>query len=290
MVEGAFISVVVVNYHEHEGNFQKWIEVLSEALDNGEAELILVHAGMPPHLPEGLLRRSVRTLRSEESFSPSRERGMGLTECRGRYIAFTEGHCAPDQQWWTQWRSFLADSQCNFAWGRVDRRGGSCADWAMTLIEYGRFGADIQSASPALCLVNGIFAASYLNQLDEHLRNDMDEYALGVQLRNTGGRMHFNSRAMVYDCQQGTLIKYCSHLYRHGRSHGRRSLVSLPPLRKVVRTILLPVIPAILLLRIGRMSLRTRRLFKFMWAFPALVPLAAAWVWGEWSGMVSRRR
>jgi hypothetical protein len=279
------LSVIIVNIRP--GNpVAAWAKSLEAALTTGEAELLLVvppEAALIHTLPSA---DRIKIVEVDRDMRTADQRDLGVRAAQGRYLALSEGHCVPDDQWWPAWKSHLTRGSSQFAWGPVDRRDGRAVDWAMTFFEYGKFLTDLETSSPALCLVNGVIRADLVARLGSEPALLWDEYALDCRLNNLSISREFCARAVVLDAQISGLFDYVRQLFGHGCSHGRIAYGKLSPMIKLFRLFAAPLIAVLLVARIGRVALKSRRGGRFLRALPYLAWMSLAWTLGEACGTV----
>jgi hypothetical protein len=142
---------------------------------------------------------------------------------------------------------------------------------------------------------NAVYRRECLDGLDRLWDRGFWEAEIHRALRARDERLSLAEGAAV-EFRGGTVLRsMVLQRLRHSRRYGAGRARELGTAGRLARVIASPVIPALLLARIGAaLSTRGRSLVPWWRAFPCLIPLLAAWTLGEAQGMgaglIHRRR
>ncbi|MEB3165820.1 MAG: hypothetical protein VKO65_04045 [Cyanobacteriota bacterium] len=172
--------------------------------------------------------------------------------------------------------------------GPVSRQSGGAADWALTLIEYGRY-FRVAPEGP-IADVPSINVAYDADHLDKALGPDATgfyEVEVHARLRTDGARMWRVPAAVMVDDNRRPLAEAVLAQFHHGRLYGgqRSTRRSIPS--RLLHLALTPAIPLVLLARIAPETWAAGRGSQLIRALPALALLLLAWAVGEATGTLA---
>lgn len=270
------------------------VTALVSALRGLRAEILVVHAagqsvaGTPEVASAG---PQIRVLTAAPGSVVPHLWGLGVRSARGRVVALTTTHIRVRPPWA---RAILASSgQSGAAGGPIDHpRGGSMLARAAYLLRYFAY---LPGARPAVVQeLPGENVAYRRDLLERHAAMFVDgfwEVDVHRRLRAEGHELGWTADATVDFVPSVSLLGMVRNRLVHGAHFGRYRVRELgwPWWRALAVT---PLVPAVLLLRIGRHAAAAtpRRLGTLVAALPALLVLLVAWAAGEAAGAWRGRR
>ncbi len=215
-------------------------------------------------------------------------RRAGVLEATADFVAIIEEHCVARNDWIaTILRCTRSDAA---AWGGpvshadYDRR----TDWAMYFTEYNVYMPPFERG-PAndICAVNCVYRRDVLLRHLPPPGGGFWEAGLNRSLAAAGERIVAEPEMVVYKTGPFSLGYYLRQRYLVSRAFAGDRRRTASPLFVLAYLILAPIVPPVLLWRIGRrVRAKKARFDRFLRALPVLVPVSIAYVWGEWVGLL----
>lgn len=240
------------------------------AREHPEARLLQTPAGERPSVPA--LRR------------------RGALEARGDVVAILEEHCVAPPHWLRSLRDAFADAPeeaTPVAVGGpiLDDDFDRVRDWVVYFSEYHNFLPPWPDGPREL--LNGANIAYPRSRLLAHealLATGYWEVVLHPLLAREG-EMRAVSQMGVHHTGPFDFGYYLEQRYLLSRVWGGTQRDAVSGARRLLYLLAAPLFPALLLARIAARAFRSgRRVPQFLRALPLLVPVAIAYVWGEWLG------
>ena len=256
-----------------------FFEPLLPHLRDGRLEVLVVSSEPPEDLPDG-----ARWIECATDDNVPRRRAAGLAEVEAPFVGITESFCVPGRDWvWGVLSTFSAVDVVAVG-GPVGRRAGAPAAWALTLIEYGRFMGDTPvGRTYALPPINVCYRTETLRSAigtsDAVFETDVD-----ASLRARGAMSWRSPSVRMWDESDRPLGWAVKAQWRHGRLFGGRRAAGEATGRRMLRVALAPLVPLVLLARIGRGSLAAGHGERLALTLPALMLLLLSWTGGEVTG------
>jgi hypothetical protein len=215
----------------------------------------------------------------------------GVRAANAPLIALTEDFCAPAAGWAEALLAAHERDRSAVVGGPVARRAGSASDWALTLIEYGRFFARASDGSAGsaetvgdLPSINVAYPArELLSALPSGLRG-IFEVELHARLREAGVRFSMLPGATMFDYSTTQIHRAARAQYHHGRLFGGDRVRGRALSLRLKHALLTPAVPAVLLSRITRRVAAAGQAEQLLRSLPALSILLTAWAAGEAMG------
>jgi len=254
---------------------------LEPLLQAGTAELLLATTRPEAHVrPAG-----TRIVRCAPSATVPSLRLAGVRAATAPLIALTEDFCVPAEGWAEALLEARGRVDAAVLGGPVARRGGSAADWALTLMEYGRFFRQVPEGEvPDLPSINAAYDADRLRAALPDNAEGLFEAQLHALLRARGERFWRVPRAVMFDENERPLASATRAQYHHGRLFGGGRVQGRGLFVRLMRFAVAPAVPAILLARIAREAAAAGHRADVLRALPALSLLLGAWSAGEAAG------
>lgn len=286
------ISVVVASGAGGEFLFRCLASLREQAREQGAEILVVDRVGEPTASRVELKFPEVRLLRAPAGERPSvpQLRRRGVLEARAPVVAVIEEHCTAPPHWLRTIRATFgrdpAGSGIAAAGGPIlDDDFARVRDWVVYFSEYHNYLPPWPAGQREA--LNGANVAYERGRLLAH-RDVLDEGYWEVVLHPLlarEGRMLAVPGMGVHHTGPFDFGYYLRQRYLLSRVWGgtRRRAVGLG--HRLFYLVLAPLFPLLLLLRIGaRVVASGRRVPQLLKALPLLVPVAAAYVWGEWLG------
>ncbi|HEY3254084.1 MAG TPA: hypothetical protein VGJ91_09060 [Polyangiaceae bacterium] len=277
------LSVVVVGSRAS-GPVPELFSALAPALQSGRVELLLASA----QPGASVATANTRWVRCPAGSTVPAMRLAGVRAASAPLIALTEDFCVPGAGWVEALLEAHARDRAAVVGGPIARRAGSAADWALTLIEYGRFfggssGGSAQTVSD-LPSINVAYPARALFSALPSEQTGIFEVELHARLREAGVRFCLSPAATMFD-QNTTQIRPAARAqYHHGRLFGGDRVRGRALALRLKHALLTPAVPAVLLSRIARRVTAAGQAEQLLRSLPALSILLTAWAAGEAMG------
>jgi hypothetical protein len=216
-------------------------------------------------------------------------RAVGMAT--GDLVLLTEDHCIPRSDWV---RAMTAAAVAGRAvvGGRVEiAENASAVDWAFYFVDFFRYAAPAREGpSPSLTVCNACYRKADLAAVAGLWSTDFHETAIHDALRARFGPLWLEPRSEVTMARHVKLRDALYERYAFGRLFGCKRIRFISRGRRLYYAILAPALPALLLLRMARKALRSRRLARaFLRSLLPLMAMVLTWSWGEWLGYVTGR-
>ncbi len=278
------ISVVVAGSRPEHG-WRRIAAALALPLASGQAEMIVATG----RTDASDLPRGARLAQCPPGTTVPRLRAAGWASARGEVVALTEDFCLPFPDWAGALLAAHHRHAAVAVGGPVTRRAGEASEWALTFCEYGRF-FDPEREGPVDDLpgINVSYKADALRRLlGGELPGEIQEVVLHGEIRQHGGALWREPRAVMEDVSRVPLAAAARSIYHHGRLYGGQRLAGRPVVERMLRAGLAPAIPLVLAARILREVLPAGYGGEALRAGPSLGLLLAAWAMGEGIGALA---
>jgi len=274
---GPRLSVVVAGLRP-EGPPEALFRGLHPLLQAGTAELILATAR-----PKAQARSPrTRIVPCAPGSTVPALRLAGVRAATAPLIALTEDFCAPAEGWAEALLEARDRVDTSVIGGPIARRGGSTADWALTLVEYGRFfRREPEGEVPDLPPINAAYDADRLRGALPVDAEGLFEVQLHAQLRARGERFWRVPSAVMFDENERPLASATCAQYHHGRLFGGRRVQGRGPFPRLARCALTVAVPVVMLSRIAREAGAAGHAPDVLRSLPALSLLLGSWSAGE---------
>jgi hypothetical protein len=219
-------------------------------------------------------------------------RARGMTLARGDIIALLEDHGRPDERWCA---NVAAAHREPFAaiGGAVENGIDRALNWAVYYCDFGRYQnpvprGEARSASDA----NVTYKRAALEKVRATWEASFREVVVNGALMARGEQVALTPDVVVYQHRQGLRLgEALRERFIWGRSFAATRLALLSGRQRAAYTLLSPLLPAVLLVRMTATAWRRRRHFgRFVMALPLTSLLTAAWSAGEAVGYAAGLR
>ena len=258
--------------------------VLGPLARAGEMEVIIATARTDPEEARGY----ARVVPCKPGATIPAMRLAGVRAAVAPLVALTEDFCAPVEGWAESLLEARARTDAAVLGGPVTRGGGSAADWALTLIEYGRyFRREPEGTVEDLSSINAAYDAARLRAALGEDATELYEVEIHATLRAGGARFWRVPGAVMQDESHQPFARAVSGQFHHGRYYGSGRVEHRSLGARLLRAALTPAVPAVLFGRIVREASAAGHLPQVARAMPALAVLLAAWAAGEATGSLA---
>jgi len=233
----------------------------------------------------------VRLLSFSERKSIPELRAVGMKSAQGDIIAITEDHCLAEPHWCE--RMLAAHRAHDGAVGGAVENDPSIRrviDWAVFFCEYSQFMNPVPTGEVTDIPGNN---TSYRREFLAHFADLLDhggswEGFLNARLRQKGVKLYSDPSIVVFHKKSFGFGYFLSQRYHYARSYAGMRLEGAPAWKKLLYAAFCPLLPPLLIGRIGwRVLSKKRHLSRFIQAQPFLWIFSLSWGWGEFVGYLS---
>jgi hypothetical protein len=201
----------------------------------------------------------------------------------------TEDHCVPPEDWYE--RIVAAHAAPYVAIGGAIENAATerLVDWAVFLCEYSNFVAPV--AAGVVHDIPGPNVA-YKREALAHMQDLLDagqwENFLHARLEQHGFELYRDPSIVIYHRKFFTLAEFLSQRYHYGRGFAGMRVAGAPMARKALFALGTPILPPLILWRIGsRLFGRRRHRLIYLKALPLLALFTLSWSLGELVGYLA---
>jgi hypothetical protein len=278
------------------------LEALEPQAADGGVEIIVAYAA-PLAGIDSLARRfpRVRFLPVEDlEHRPgggSREhhdelRARGLAAASGELVALLEDHALPAADWCRQVLEAHREQYAGIG-GAIENNVDRMVNWAVYFCDFGRYQNPVPNAeTDRVSDANVSYKRASLDAVKTVWSRSFHEPAVNGALMARGEKLLLSPRIVVHQNREGIgLADALRERFIWGRSYARARSRSAGAARALVYAGLSPLLPGLLLLRMGRQVMEKRRhRARFLMALPVTAALLTAWAAGEGAGYLSGDR
>jgi hypothetical protein len=231
----------------------------------------------------------VELVRPEINHRPSvpELRAIGIERATADVVAVLEEHCVPPDGWLAAIKQSFRDSDAAIGGPILDDRYERLRDWVVYFSEYHNYLPPWREGERFS--LNGANIAYHRGKLLSHrdvLTDGYWEVVLHPKLAKDGA---FRSVPAMGAIHTGPFDfrYYLKQRYLLSRVWGGTRRKEVSPLLRVAYLALVPILPLLLLARIGTRVFASGRLRgRFIACVPLLLPVTLAYVWGECLGFL----
>lgn len=250
-------------------------ETLRSRLHDGSVEVIIATARPAPSNAPAL--DSIRELRHRARTSVPRLRSAGFAAARAPIVALTEDFCVPAERWVDALLAAHAEHGASTIGGPIERCEGRPVDWALTLLEYGRFfDRARRGAVTDLPGTNVSYDRARVERSLGEIPKLWIEVTVHERLRQLGEQLWCEPEAVMLDVNRLAFAAALRAQFHHGRLYGGMRRETSVRRERVWRVLIAPLVPIVLARRA-----RSYAGHAPATALPALLALSGAWALGE---------
>jgi len=217
-----------------------------------------------------------------------RLRGLGLAATVGDPVAMTEDHCVPAQDWLECLMRHTAAGVDAVGGGMANAPQSGSLSWGAYLSDYGFYScarpADARPV-PLLTAANIAYSRRVVPEVTAWCDEGAWENVVHDRLTEAGRVLRFAPEARVYHDHRYSLGSFCRDRYEHGWDYARARLTEDPRAPRWRLLALTPLLPLVLIRRIGRSAAGEDRV-AFLRALPVTFAFLCSWAVGEAAGYI----
>ncbi|MGH2406309.1 MAG: glycosyltransferase [bacterium] len=280
---------VVVASHNARTSIPDCLSALLAQQSDAEAEIVLVDNSTDGTLQ--LVRRefpSIRILPAAASALVPNLWEIGIRESRGDIVALTTAHCVPQRDWLRRIRESHQDTAVAVGGAIENDPHAGMVDWAVYFCRYSRymlpFPSGFVSEIPG---DNASYKRAAIERFPQSWTGGFWEPAVHAELRRAGFPLLLSPSIVVHQRRSYAFWGFMRQRFQHGTQYGRWLSTHLGPGGRVLRIMLTPAVPLVLLFRIaGEVRRKGRHGDKLLMSLPILVAFLLSWAAGELVGYV----
>jgi hypothetical protein len=290
------VSVVVVPIDGESGapgleQLSRSIAAIESQSKNQRVEIIVPH-GRSSRISElgaahpGVKFLSVPVSSSLAATARAEEfRAAAVRASRGEVVIVTEDHVRADPDWVQQ--MVRAHEQKHAAIGGAIENGEDLwINWATYFADLGRFHNPVRPAESSYAsVVNASYKRAALDRISPVWTGRFNETAVHAALMAAGESIALWPRAIVRQHRVVNLGESLGEFFEWGKCYGHARASAVGAGKRFAYLAASPLIPGVLLFRVGADAWRKRRLFnKWIRCLPLSIALNVAWACGEAAG------
>lgn len=285
MAAAPVLSVVVAVGKAGSADLPRWVRYAEGDAVEANLEVLLVHGGLGAMPAE---TDHLRCLACPPGTTIPRLRAAGMRAARAPLVALTESFCRPAPGWAQALLEARAETDALAVGGPMARQGGSAADQALTLVEYGRF-LRSEPAGPVhdLPLTNVSYQRTRLVEVLGEAAEELAEPSVHPCLQAAGEQLWRAPRAVMFDDQRRPLSWSLRALHHHGRLYGGGRVSGRGVGVRLFRAAVSPLVPFVQLARITSEARAVGQAGRVLRCLPHLLLLLVAAALGEAVGSLA---
>ncbi len=212
-----------------------------------------------------------------------RLRGLGLAAATGDPVAITEDHLVAGEGWLEQLFGRVSEGIDIVGGGMQNRVGSNAISWAAYLSDYGFYSYARPAgtaAVPLLTMANMAYRQRDVPRIAEWCSEGAWENVVHDRLAAEGRTLAFAPDARIIHDHRYRFGEFLKNRYEHGWDYARARLTEDPRARRLPLIAMTPILPLVLLARIGKAAAGEDR-GAFLRALPLTVAFLYAWAAGE---------
>jgi hypothetical protein len=221
-----------------------------------------------------------------------RLRARGLAAARGDLVALLEDHARPDPQWAARIVAAHRTDDAGIG-GAIENGVNRPLNWAVYFCDFSKYQNPLPAGTSGFASdANVAYKRSALESVRSRWEGSFSEVVVNGALVSAGRKVSLDPSIVVYQYRsEMPLGDALRERFVWGRSYAATRSMRLGKGRRLIYGALSPLLPVVMLGRIGLIAWQRRRHFgKFLRAFPLIVLLACAWSAGECAGYLRPRR
>jgi hypothetical protein len=278
---GIDLSVVIAVWPNLDG-LAECLDSLTSQRDTATEILVVSEAPVPTKIRS----RSpwVQWLESSPNMLVPHLWSIGMGSSRGRIVAITTARFVPARDWLKN----ICESHRRLAsagiGGIIDPPcGHSAKDWAIYFLRYSAYlNYTREQIVPEIAGDNASYKRDSLVTHRDTIAEGFWEPDFHRVLRAEGKTLSFVPAIRVTQGAPFGVRCFCMQRFQHGRHFGRMRLRGSSAPIRIARVVTSPLIPVVLLAKIFRRVMASRRYFgRLLFSFPLLFVFVVAWTLGE---------
>lgn len=224
------LITVIIPVRNEEKTIEQCLRSL-KALNYPNYEIIVVNDGSTDNTEQILKRFDTIAVLHTEGVGPSMARNLAIEKARGEYLAFTDGDCLVDREWLNQLLAYFTDTTVMGVGGdqlqpENETAFGKEVHEFFSLIA---FSTDYLKTQKEVMHIrhnptcNMMYRSIAFKEIG-HFKKDLwpcEDLEFDRRLIQSGYKLIFNPRAIVYHYRPGNLKKFGKFHFRYGRAHAK---------------------------------------------------------------------
>ena len=219
-------------------------------------------------------------------------KARAIAASTGELIGLLEDHELPDPRWAASVVSAHRQSHAAIG-GAVENGIDRALNWAVYYCDFGRYQNPVPAGeSPWASDANVTYKRADLELVRPVWESAYREVPVHDALKSLGKTIALNRNIVVYQNRRGlTFGTAARERFSWGRSYALTRAARLTAPKRFALAALAPMLPAALLIRMGRRAWTRKRHFsEFLRALPFVLPLLVSWSMGEMAGYLTPAR
>jgi hypothetical protein len=219
-------------------------------------------------------------------------KARAIAASTGELVGLLEDHELPDPRWAASVVAAHGSAHAAIG-GAVENGIDRAVNWAVFYCDFGRYQNPVPAGETAFASdANVTYKRADLELVRPVWDKAYREVPVHDALKALGKTIALDQDIIVYQNRSGlTFGAAVRERFSWGRSYAATRAMGLTTPKRLAFAALSPILPAILLIRMGRRARSRKRHFgDFIRALPFLVPLLASWSAGEMAGYLAPDR
>lgn len=220
-----------------------------------------------------------------------RRRAAGLAAARGELVAILEDRGIPRHDWAATVARLHRELPNRVIGGAIEGAPTGVLNWAFYVCDFGRYGLPFeQHTAEWVSDVNVSYKRSAVEDTRHLWRERFREPVVHWFLIERGEELILSpEQVVIHHRPRTTLGELLPERFHWGRLFGQIRAQHLPLWKRVLYSLLGPLIPPALIVRHGMTQMRQGRFLRFLQAAPLAFLLLVFWTLGEVVGTVTNR-
>lgn len=219
-------------------------------------------------------------------------RARGLQAAKGRIVGLLEDHARPDRNWCAAMAREHSSQECAAVGGPIANGVDRILNWAVFFCDFYKYLQPVPEGESAIASdANISYKREALEKIPEVWGESFHETRVNWELSRIGAVIRLSRAPMVSQFRMNLALKKgLKERFIWGKSYAASRSKLIPSSSRLLYAALTPVLPFLLLSRIGRTVLaRKSAVGPFFRAVPLIFLLLTAWSAGELSGYLGGR-
>lgn len=282
------LSVVIASQNA-KGTIVQCLTSLQQQNSDSAAELIVVdnsHDGTTQMIEK--MACPVQLTKIAEPLLIPELWGRGAARASGRIIAFTTAHCIPDPNWLAEIRRGHHSAHAGVGGAIENAEHASLDQWAIYFCRYTPYMLPFTTGAVAqIPGDNGSYKRWVVEKYADLIQAGFWESIINDQLRRDGHTLLLTSTMRVCHRRSFGVWTFCRQRFTHGRLFGAERVAATSLIRRLLYIAFSPLIPLVVLAKIGRQVQAKRRHRRvFLLSLPFVILFVLSWALGECLGYV----
>jgi GT2 family glycosyltransferase len=231
----------------------------------------------------------VKLLSFSERLTIPRLRAIGIAHSTGQFVAITEDHCIPADDWYERIVACLEGSYVAVGGAVENASTEHLVDWAVFLCEYYRQVNPIPKGEvDDVAGMNVAYKREALDGLQDLLAAGRWENFFHARLRANGFRLYSDPAMLIYHRKSFSVTGFLAQRFHYGRAFAGMRVDGATVSRRAIFGMGTVLLPPVLIGRIASQVVsRRRHRLVFLRCLPLLSLFVVSWAAGECVGYLA---